>query len=63
MVIDRREGPSGPLPEHASRRGRQAGTDAGQIAAIALTNGLVLVTANVADFRDVPGLDVADWRA
>jgi tRNA(fMet)-specific endonuclease VapC len=35
----------------------------GQIAAIALTNSLVLVTANVADFRDIPGLDVEDWRS
>jgi tRNA(fMet)-specific endonuclease VapC len=33
----------------------------GQIAAIAATNGLVLVTANVADFSDFQGLQIADW--
>ena len=35
----------------------------GQIAAIACTNGLTVVTANVADFRLFDGLDVEDWRA
>jgi tRNA(fMet)-specific endonuclease VapC len=35
----------------------------GQIAAIARTNGLVLVTANVNDFRDFAELDVEDWRS
>ena len=35
----------------------------GQIAAIARANDLVLVTANVADFRAFRGIDVVDWRA
>ena len=34
----------------------------GQIAAIAATNGLTLVTANTADFRRFDGLAIADWR-
>lgn len=33
-----------------------------QIAAIARVNDLVLVTANVADFADMQGLRVEDWR-
>ncbi len=35
----------------------------GQIAAIAQTNNLVLVTANAADFRDFAGLTIEDWRS
>jgi tRNA(fMet)-specific endonuclease VapC len=34
----------------------------GQIAAVAVVNGLTLVTANVRDFRGVEGLRVEDWR-
>jgi tRNA(fMet)-specific endonuclease VapC len=34
----------------------------GQIAAIAVVRSLTLVTANVRDFRAVPGLRVEDWR-
>jgi tRNA(fMet)-specific endonuclease VapC len=34
----------------------------GQIAAIAATNGLTLVTANLADFVGFAGLQVEDWR-
>jgi tRNA(fMet)-specific endonuclease VapC len=33
----------------------------GQIAAIAVTNGLPLVTLNVADFETFKGLTVLDW--
>jgi len=35
----------------------------GQIAAIAIVNGLTLVTANARDFRGIEGLRVEDWRA
>ena len=35
----------------------------GQIAAIAATRGLTLVTANVADFQHFAGLAVVDWRS
>ncbi len=31
------------------------------IAAHALVRGLTVVTANIADFSDVPGLDFEDW--
>lgn len=33
----------------------------GQIAAIAFTQGLVLVTANTSDFRSFRSLEAADW--
>ncbi len=35
----------------------------GQIAAIAVTNGLTLVTANVADYRAFADLVIEDWRS
>jgi tRNA(fMet)-specific endonuclease VapC len=35
----------------------------GQIAAVAATNGLTLVTANTADFQHFAGLHVIDWRS
>jgi tRNA(fMet)-specific endonuclease VapC len=35
----------------------------GQIAAVAVVNGLTLVTANVRDFRSVDGLRVENWMA
>lgn len=34
----------------------------GQIAAIAQTNQLILVTFNTADFADFQGLSIEDWR-
>lgn len=33
----------------------------GQIAAIAFTRGLTLVTANIKDFRSFDGLEAVDW--
>jgi tRNA(fMet)-specific endonuclease VapC len=43
------------------RRGRPPPAADGQIAAIARVNELVLVTANVRDFRRFEGLSVQDW--
>lgn len=43
------------------RRGRSPSAADGQIAAIARVHELVLVTANVRDFRRFEGLDVQDW--
>ena len=43
------------------RRGRSTSAADGQIAAITRVNELVLVTANVRDFRRFEGLDVQDW--
>jgi tRNA(fMet)-specific endonuclease VapC len=54
---------------HAAERARLVGAGRtppfvdGQIAAIARTNGLTLVTANVADFAGFEGLRVEDWRS
>jgi tRNA(fMet)-specific endonuclease VapC len=53
---------------HAAERARLTATGRtppfvdGQIAAIAVTRGLILVTANVADFQHFAGLTVVDWR-
>lgn len=43
------------------RRGRPPSAVDGQIAAIARVNELVLVTANVRDFRRFEGLSVENW--
>lgn len=43
-------------------RGRGPSAADGQIAAIARVNELVIVTANVRDFRRFEGLSVQDWR-
>jgi tRNA(fMet)-specific endonuclease VapC len=42
-------------------RGRTPAAADGQIAAIAYVNELILVTANVRDFRRFEGLTVEDW--
>ena len=46
-----------------SSRGRTPPFVDGQIAAIAATNDLVLVTSNIADFKSFKGLRVEDWRS
>lgn len=43
------------------KRGRPPAAADGQIAAIARVNELVVVTANVKDFRRFRGLEVEDW--
>jgi tRNA(fMet)-specific endonuclease VapC len=43
------------------KRGRPPAAADGQIAAIACINELVVVTANVEDFRRFQGLEVEDW--
>ena len=54
---------------HATERARLIGLGRtppfvdSQIAAIAYTQGLVLVTANIAHFREFAALEVEDWRA
>ena len=53
---------------HAAERARLAALQYtppfidGQIAAVAATRGLILVTANVRDFQQFAGLTVVDWR-
>jgi tRNA(fMet)-specific endonuclease VapC len=53
---------------HAAERARLAAIGRtppfvdGQIAAVAATRGLILVTANLADFQHFAGLTIVDWR-
>jgi tRNA(fMet)-specific endonuclease VapC len=43
------------------KRHRRLGASDLKIAAIALVNGALLLTANLRDFRQVPGLRVENW--
>jgi tRNA(fMet)-specific endonuclease VapC len=43
--------------------GRQTSAIDGQIAAVAATNGIPVVTANVVDFEIFKGLAVQNWMA
>jgi tRNA(fMet)-specific endonuclease VapC len=45
-----------------ARQGRPIGPYDLQIAAIALTMGLCLVTRNVSEFKRVPGLKIENWQ-
>ena len=47
---------------HLATLGMPIGPYDMQIAAIALANGLTVVTHNVAEFSRVPGLTVEDWE-
>jgi tRNA(fMet)-specific endonuclease VapC len=44
-----------------AKRGRPPSASDGQVAAIARVNDLVLVTANLKDFRRFQGLKMEDW--
>jgi tRNA(fMet)-specific endonuclease VapC len=43
--------------------GRRAAFADGQIAALAATNDLVMVTSNISDFADFKGLQLLDWSS
>jgi tRNA(fMet)-specific endonuclease VapC len=49
--------------EALKRQRLRIGTMDLRIAAIALSNGMTLLSRNLADFRQVPGLVVEDWTA
>jgi tRNA(fMet)-specific endonuclease VapC len=44
-----------------SKIGKNPGFIDGQIASIAVTNNLILVTNNVADFQDFDGINIENW--
>jgi tRNA(fMet)-specific endonuclease VapC len=60
---DRTAAVYGTLRAHLERIGQPIGFHDLMIAAIALANGLTLVTHNVAEFSRVPGLKLEDWEA
>jgi tRNA(fMet)-specific endonuclease VapC len=47
--------------QHLRAARLRVGTMDLKIAAVALTNGLTVLTRNISDFGRVPGLTVADW--
>ena len=52
----------GRLRDHLGRLGLLIGPNDLLIAAIALANGLTLVTHNTKEFGRVPGLPLEDWQ-
>lgn len=50
------------LRDHLARLGTPIGSNDMMIAAIAIANGLKLVTHNTAEFSRVPGLQLEDWQ-
>lgn len=44
-----------------SKIGKNPGFIDGQIASIAVTNNLILVTNNIADFQDFDGINIENW--
>ena len=53
----------GPLRAALTRSGDLIGPNDLLIASIALSNDLILVTNNVAEFSRVPGLRIEDWES
>jgi tRNA(fMet)-specific endonuclease VapC len=53
----------GTIKATLERKGRRIEDFDAAIAAHALANGAVLVTANLSDMVRIPGLDVEDWTA
>jgi tRNA(fMet)-specific endonuclease VapC len=53
----------GRIRAHLTATGMAIGPNDLMIAAIALANGLTLVTHNTAEFSRVPGLTIEDWQA
>ncbi len=58
---DRAASDYGRIRAHLASRGTPIGPNDLLIAAIALANGLTLVTHNTAEFSRVPGLALEDW--
>lgn len=52
----------GDIRAHLEAHGKMIGDRDCMIAAIAQCHGLTVVTANLQDFRRVPGLAAEDWR-
>ena len=52
----------GRIPADLERQGHPIGPNDTMIAAIALANGLTLVTHDTAEFSRVPGLLIEDWQ-
>lgn len=52
---------AGDLLAAVHRHGRPRSTEDLLIAATGLTHGLIVVTHNIKDFKDIPGLRVEDW--
>lgn len=52
----------GRLRADLEKRGMVIGPHDLQIAAIALVHGLILVTHNINEFSQVPGLQLVDWQ-
>jgi tRNA(fMet)-specific endonuclease VapC len=59
---DRAAGVYGQVRAHLASRGTPIGPNDLLIAAIALANGLVLITGNAREFGRVPGLQIEDWE-
>lgn len=52
----------GKVQAHLAVLGTPIGPNDLMIAAIALANGLILITNNTSEFSRVPGLSIEDWQ-